>query len=236
MPACPRSFRRVRVAALAPLLVLACTDRASSDDTTGSGSSSSAPESTGVSPTTSTSSSAGSATSSTGSATSSAGGTSESTGGLTGSGTTAETTEASTAALTGTDSGDSTGSGASTTGGEAGLVLDPSTLVFFELPINSIRYAVGGYDPGHDTCVSIIFNNPGLEQHCDDFVVDFPYVVITPGGAPPCMDWDYSGDVVVDAAAGCMQVTSQGPLAIDIDMTLKVSGDGFSGTIAVSNK
>lgn len=156
------------------------------------------------------------------------------TGGMTGSSTTSSTTEASTG--TGPVSGDSSGTGSSTTGGDTGLVLDPATLVFFELPINSIRYAVAGYDPGHDTCVSIIFNNPDVVQHCDDFMDGFPYVVITPGGSPPCMDWEYAGDVTLDMAAGCMQVTSLAPLAIDIDMTLQVSGDVFTGTIAVSNQ
>ncbi len=128
----------------------------------------------------------------------------------------------------------------SSTGGAGGLVLDPSTLVMFELPIGSIRYAVGGHDPGHNTCVAIIFMNPGKEEHCDDFEVGeggmFPYVVITPDAAPPCMDWGYSGNVTVDAASGCMQVSSELPLAITIDMNLSVSGDIFSGTIAVANK
>lgn len=225
---------------LAPLLVLACTERPTEELTSASGSSSSASaadsSSTGptTSPTTSTSTSGSTSASES----------SDSTDGGTGTGTSTSTatTEATTAPLTGTDGGSSESSGvmSSSTGGAGGLVLDPSTLVMFDLPIGSIRYAVGGHDPEHDTCVSIIFYHPGMEEHCDDFEVGeggkFPYVVITPGGSPPCMDWDYSGNVTVDAAAGCMQVTSEAPLAISIDMNLSVSGDSFSGTIAVANK
>ncbi len=213
---------------LASLLVLACNERPSDELTSASGSSSSAADDSSTGPTTSAS-----PTTSTSGSTS----TSES------SEPSTATTEATTAPLTGTDGGsssESSGAMSSSTGGAGGLVLDPSTLVMFELPIGSIRYAVGGHDPEHNTCVSIIFSNPGVEEHCDDFDVgegvNFPYVVITPGGSPPCMDWDYAGNVTVDAAAGCMQVTSEFPLAISIDMNLSVSGDSFSGTIAVSNK
>ncbi len=225
---------------LAPLLVSACTERPTEEQTSASASSSSssAPDSSGTNPTT------GPTTSTSGST--SASESSDSTDGVTGSTTattaTTSTTEATTAPLTGTDgsSSESSGSMSSSTGGGDGLVLDPSTLVIFELPIGSIRYAVAGHDPGHNTCVSIIFMYPGMEEHCDDFDVGeggmFPYVVITPDAGPPCMDWDYAGNVTVDAASGCMQVTSEFPLAITIDMNLSVSGDIFSGTIAVANK
>ena len=242
---------------LAPVLVLACTERPSDEQTSASGSSSSSPDSSSTGPTTGTSLTTTTNTSMSASGSTSASESSDSTDGATGTttstsaasiteattgSTTVSTTEATTAPLTGTDSGSSESSGAmsSSTGGTDGLVLDPSTLVMFELPINSIRYAVSGHDPEHNTCVSIIFSYPGVEEHCDDFKIgengDFPYVVITPGGAPPCMDWDYGGNVTVDAASGCMQVTKEFPLAISIDMNLSVSGDIFTGTIAVSNK
>lgn len=119
------------------------------------------------------------------------------------------------------------------------LVLDPATLVFFDLPIDSIRYAVGGFAAEEQLCVAIIFSNPGVEPHCDDFQVGdsfgFPYVVVIPG-AEPCTEWEYGGNVTLEAASGCMQVTQEFPLAISIDMTLSVSGAPFTGTIVVSNQ
>jgi hypothetical protein len=146
----------------------------------------------------------------------------------------------STSGSTGSSTGGSSGEGDSSTGAGDGLVLDPDTLVVFELPINSLRYAVSGFDADHATCVSIIFTYPGDEQHCDDFMVGddlgFPYVFVTPDAAPPCMDWDYQGNVQLDAASGCMQLTDPAPPAITIDMTLEVSGAPFTGTISVASK
>lgn len=137
-----------------------------------------------------------------------------------------------------TTTGESTDTG--TTGDPGGLVLAPETLVFFDLPINSIRYAVGGFDPEQQTCVSIIFFDPGAEQHCDDFqtgdMFGFPYVFIVPAAAPPCMEWDYAGNVVLDAAAGCMQLTNPFPAEMTIDMQLSVSGAPFTGTISVASE
>jgi hypothetical protein len=127
-----------------------------------------------------------------------------------------------------------------TTGGADALVLDPRTLVFFDLPIGSIRYAVGGFDPDAQTCVSIIFFDPGEQQHCDDFQTGdnsgFPYVFIVPNSAPPCMEWDYAGNVQLDAASGCMQLTNPFPAEIAIDMELSVSGAPFTGTISVASE
>ena len=136
----------------------------------------------------------------------------------------------------GSTTGDSTTGG---TGAAADLVLDPASLVFFELPINSLRYAVGGFDPEHQTCVTVIFFGDIMAEQCDNFMVGdsngFPYVFITPAAAPPCMDWDYGGNVTLDAASGCVQRTNFDPLTIAIDMALTVSGAPFTGTIAVAS-
>lgn len=156
------------------------------------------------------------------------------------SGGVGETTGGTTSGESSEGGGSSTGAGDSSTGAAADLVLDPDTLVVFELPINSLRYAVSGFDAEHATCVSIIFTYPGEEQHCDDFTVGddagFPYVFITPDAAPPCMDWDYQGNVQLDAASGCMQLTKPFPPEITIDMQLAVSGAPFTGSIAVASQ
>jgi hypothetical protein len=137
------------------------------------------------------------------------------------------------------DTGDAEATG-ETTGAPDGLVLDPETLVVFELPIGSIRYGVGGFDPAQQTCVTIIFSNPGEQQHCDDFEVGdssgFPYVYITPGAISSCTDWDYAGNVQLDAATGCMQLVEPSPAMITIDMQLTVSGPAFTGTISVASE
>lgn len=175
--------------------------------------------------------SSGEPTDGSGAEASSAGSSSGGVGGTTGGTTGGESSEGG---------GSSTGAGDSSTGAAAALVLDPDTLVVFELPINSLRYAVSGFDAEHATCVSIIFTYPGEEQHCDDFTVGddagFPYVFITPDAAPPCMDWDYQGNVQLDAASGCMQLTKPSPPEITIEMQLEVSGAPFTGSIAVASE
>lgn len=177
-------------------------------------------------------------------------GTSSTSGGVDESGTTAVTADLPTSsgadatgepATTGTTTGvTTTMTGETTTGASDDLVLDPATLEFFDLPIDSLRYAVGGFDPDHGLCAAIIFSDPGAKQHCDDFMVGasdgFPYVVITPAAAPPCMDWDYVGNVQLDAASGCFQVLAPFPADVAIDMKLQVSGAAFTGKIVVASE
>jgi hypothetical protein len=148
-------------------------------------------------------------------------------------------------ACTGRETAESNGStgpstsDTSTTGPATGLVLDPASLNFFELPIGSVRYAVAGFDPAQQTCVSVIFFGDIETEVCDAFEVGdnagFPYVFITPDATPPCMDWDYAGNVTLDAASGCVRLTSHDPLTIALDMTLAVSGEPFTGTITVAS-
>lgn len=226
-----RLFTRVAVALV---VWTACSERmpgdTADDSTTGSDpTTTSDPPTTSFNPTTTTAtdSSAGDATT----------GLAPTSGEPTTTGTDETITTSTTDATTTTgESTDTTG----TTGDPGGLVLDPETLVFFDLPINSIRYAVGGFDPDQQTCVSIIFFDPGAEQHCDDFqtgdMFGFPYVFIVPAAAPPCMEWDYAGNVVLDAAAGCMQLTNPFPAEMTIDMQLSVSGAPFTGTISVASE
>jgi hypothetical protein len=175
-------------------------------------------------------------------------------GGTTTEATTAaesSTGEASTGAITSAGStgtsgtgGDSTGAastggdGGSTTGSDDALVLDPATLEVFNLPINSIRYAVAGHDAAHDMCVSIIWFEPPPGEHCDDFGAppDEPYVWIEEEASPPCMGWGYAGNVELVAASGCYEFVSFEPPAVSLAMTLEVVGDLFTGTITVDNK
>ncbi len=209
-------------------LVLACNNsETTGESTTETSSTSTSATTTTDTPTTSTSE----PTSSTGAPTS-------------GPATTSSTGEPSTSSTT-SSTGDTTSTSGSTvttdttTGGGSGLVLDPASLVFFELPINSIRYAVAGFDPAQQTCVAVIFFGDIETEQCDTFKTGddfgFPYVVVTPNATSPCMDWDYTGNVTLDSASGCVQLTASNPLQIAIDMAMTVSGPPFTGAITVAS-
>ncbi len=224
---------------LVSTLVLFACGPTNSDDSgassTGTGASTSTSTSTGSSgdaPTSGATSTTNTVT--TGAATT--GGTT--TGGLdTGEGTTVDIT---TAAGPGSETGEDSSSGGTTGPTPDGLVLDPDTLEVFWLPINSIRAGVGGWDEATNTCVTVIFFFGGVDdvlaEHCMFDPMGFiPYVVITPNSGPPCDQWEYGGNVEVVSAAGCQQVTNEEPLTMDIDMTLQVSGDLFTGQITVKS-
>ncbi len=146
------------------------------------------------------------------------------------------TTDPSAGSETTADTGEATDGTAGTTGADA-LELDPETLVTFALPIDSLRYAVSGHDAAHGLCVSLIFTNSSIDHqlHCDVFDPGALYVVIEPG-AGPCMNWDYDTGVELLSVAGCMQLVSEDPAQIDLDMTLQVSGALFTGEIHVANE
>lgn len=116
------------------------------------------------------------------------------------------------------------------------LTLDPSSLTFFGLPINSYRNAVGGFAKSVSACVSIIwdYSNTGkaATRHCNDFSANFPYVVMTAATTGPCNQWDYAGNTQVLSATGCIDFAAFAPPSSDsVDVTLDVSGPLFSGRI-----
>lgn len=232
------------------LLLLACNPGGSTSDTADASgpattSTSADPPTTGGIGGTETSAAtttSGGSLEGTGTSTGATGSTSEASGST--SGSTSDATSAATSGGPTTDATTSEATSGESTGGEStggvGLVLDPSTLEDFWLPINSIRAGVGGFDPVTKSCVSVIFffdSHPdSLAQHCSFAPMElFPYVVVTPDSAPPCQQWDYGGNVTVTAASGCMQVMSEDPIDIAIDMTIEVQGGPFPGTITVQS-
>src|SRR5262249_30139147 len=68
------------------------------------------------------------------------------------------------------------------TGIGSALTLDPASIAFFGLPINSIRFGISGRDPNRGLCATIIwdYSNTGMSggAHCDDFRDMFPYVSV----------------------------------------------------------
>jgi hypothetical protein len=122
------------------------------------------------------------------------------------------------------------------------LEIQPETLTFFALPINSIRYAVSGLDPNADMCVTLIWSLDSVEDaraHCGD---SSPYVVLTPHTGSGCGQWNYASNVVTNSATGCYDFAdfrdlgSSGPHVNLVDMTLTVTSTTFTGGIRMSNR
>lgn len=144
-------------------------------------------------------------------------------------------TSSATSAAGGTSAGGSGGTAAGGGGGGSLMVLDPSSMELFELPIGSLRYAVGGHHGPSNTCVTLVWWGSFQPLCAMNGMQEWPYVVITPNAAPPCTQWDYSGNVNADAATGCVQFTNTPPLTAAVDVTVDVSGGLFTGTIVADN-
>ncbi len=148
---------------------------------------------------------------------------------------------------------DTGGAGGAATGGTAGapgatgggggsdgtVTLDLESLTFFELPINSVRYAVSGYDPAARTCVTIQFDysNTGRmslvgTEICDEFGPRFPYVTVAEEQDAPCGTsiWEYSGAEPA-AVSGCFDNAQ--PLA-DLELTVDWQGTTYQITTATT--
>ena len=126
---------------------------------------------------------------------------------------------------------------------------DPASLIviddpiFFDLPINSLRYAVSGYDLGTDLCVTAIFSIRDASdqiRHCDDFGPQFPYVVIAPGEPAGC--WQYGTEVELLSVDGCVDwaafnfpvIPGKGDGSVhtdEVDLKLRLTSDVWSGTV-----
>jgi hypothetical protein len=115
--------------------------------------------------------------------------------------------------------------GSTDPGGPVPITIDPASIVFFDLPIDSVRFGAAGFDPASGVCAAIIWdysnNDLEIERHCDDFGTypRFPYVLVR---KPPesCDDlqglWDYDG-LEPEVASGCVD-----PLAETVNVQLDV--------------
>jgi hypothetical protein len=131
---------------------------------------------------------------------------------------------------------------------DAAEILAPRLIViddpiFFDLPTGSLRYAVSGYDPGTDLCITAIWilrDASDQIRHCDDFGPWFPYVVIAPGEPAGC--WDSSTNVELLSASGCVDWAAFNSPVIpwkgassghtdEVDLELQVASDVWSGTV-----
>jgi hypothetical protein len=123
------------------------------------------------------------------------------------------------------------------------LDLDPATLTFFSLPINSIRYAISGWDPDARTCVSVIWTLGGVEDAEAFCGESTPYVIIAPDQNAPCGElWDYASNVTTNSAIGCYDFAdfatlgSWAPHLDLIDLDLSVTSTTFTGNIRIKNR
>jgi len=115
--------------------------------------------------------------------------------------------------------------GSTDPGGPILVSIDPESIVIFDLPITSTRFAAAGFDAASGICASIIwdYSNNDLEiaRHCDDFGTypDFHYVLVR---EPPesCDNlqgfWDYSG-LEPASVSGCFD-----PAAGSVNVQLEV--------------
>ena len=115
--------------------------------------------------------------------------------------------------------------------------------IFFDLPIDSLRYAVSGYDRETDLCITAIWSlrDAGDQiRHCDDFGPQFPYVVIAPGEPAGC--FHVQTEVELHSVSGCVDWAAfntpliprrgRGSVHTDeVDLELRVTSDVWSGTV-----
>ena len=119
-------------------------------------------------------------------------------------------------------------------------VVEPGSLEFFFLPINSVRGAVSGYVPEARACVTVVwdYSNTGrfpVRLRCDEQGDGFPYVILETETDGPCGAWEGGGNVVVTEAKGCVDFAGE-PGSLDlVDVSLEVESEAFTGEIVVSN-
>jgi hypothetical protein len=136
-----------------------------------------------------------------------------------------------------TDGGSDSSDTAGTTSNP--LVLDPNSLNFFSVPIDSVRWDVAGFAPAARTCVAVMwdYSNTGHAQgaHCDEFGSMFPYVTITTNTDGPCNDWSYSGGVQVDGWSGCVDFRTYQGINY-VNSIVSVTSPAFTGQIILDNR
>lgn len=105
-------------------------------------------------------------------------------------------------------------------------------LQFFDLPINSIRYAVSGHDSATGLCISAVFylNSFSRQRHCDLGGSWFPYVVVERATKPGC--WGYGPNASIESIRGCVDFALFGRESTgDVQLTMTISSEPWSGTV-----
>lgn len=134
----------------------------------------------------------------------------------------------------------------------ATFALTPDSLLFYSLPIGSIRYAVSGYEPVTDSCVTLVWYisdtstqfDPLCGTQPDDPPFADPYAIVappTPAGDPPdgpiygarmCEVWNYGPNATIQALTGCATFNRQ-PGVGTVDLQVTIASDQLSGTLSL---
>jgi hypothetical protein len=111
--------------------------------------------------------------------------------------------------------------------------------IFFSLPINSLRYAVSGYDAENDLCITVTWTISSLsdiEQICDHALTSLTAVTISPNEDAGC--WGFSSNVDPSSIGGCVDFenfntwSSGGdPHRDEVNLTFYVESDDWSGIV-----
>jgi hypothetical protein len=121
--------------------------------------------------------------------------------------------------------------------------VDPESLTFFQLPINSLRYAVSGYVPEARACVSVIWDHSNTgrlspRMRCDVNGESFPYVHIEAGVDGPCGNWDYGPNAALNGEVqGCVSFagTDGGEGLNYVNVAFDLRHEAYEGRVVVSN-
>ncbi len=144
--------------------------------------------------------------------------------------------------------------GAAADAGNAALALQQSSIIFYDLPINSIRYAVSGFEPQNNVCVTLVWSiaEPGPSYELCGIggiggAPEAPYAIVAPPTPPAdpsdgplyglrqCEVWDYGPNATVEALEGC--VTFQGsPTIGSADLVVTLSGDLLNGDLEIRSE
>lgn len=132
-------------------------------------------------------------------------------------------------------------------------VLDPDTLIFYGLPIGSVRYAVSGLEPTSGQCVTLVwFINElttGDYHLCGPDPAPTsapPYAIIAPPtppdppsgdlqyGAQLCEVWSYGPNAtVVDDVVGCVDFTDGPPATGSVDLVVTLDDPALTGEVVI---
>ncbi|MEL6177823.1 MAG: hypothetical protein AAFS10_02670 [Myxococcota bacterium] len=127
--------------------------------------------------------------------------------------------------------------------GSRTAVIDPNTITFGSLPVNSIRYAVTGYAPEQGMCVGIIwlFEADSSLTFCGRDAPSEPYVVTRPSTENNCGALaDFGGNVELltpPEADHCIDFSNTDTMGRgNVHLAVDVAGEAFTGTIVFDNR
>jgi len=123
------------------------------------------------------------------------------------------------------------------------LVLDPSSLSFFNLPMGLIRWAVTGFAPSARTCVTVVWDWSQMSKgaSCNEIDQHSPYVILVTNTDGPCGAYGYSGNVQVEGWSGCVDFDLQDDIHFTrrtnfVDGVVSVRSADFTGQVVLNNR